>query len=57
MGEAFGDDDTLRGLLQRVVADRGGGAHGFLDIAGFKPPGIVLGPDAGEAIGLEFDAH
>ena len=33
MGEAVGDHRALRLLLERIVADRFGGAHAFLEVA------------------------
>ena len=48
--------------LKRVVADRFGGAHSFLEIAGlhYRLSLRVLGiggPDAGIAVGLKLDLH
>ena len=38
MGEAVGHDIALALLLQRIVADSGGGGHCLLDIADVEPP-------------------
>ena len=56
MGEAVGHGIALRLFLQAVVAHRGGGADGFLQVAGFKQVFLlgVARPDAGEAVGLQF---
>ena len=62
VGEAVRDDRALRLLLQRVVADRFGGAHAFLEVAllhhrlAFRIL-RVLRPHAGVAIGLQLDLH
>ena len=59
MREAFRDDRPLRLPLERVVADRLGGAHAFLDVTGLKDVALrvarVGGPHAGVAVGLELD--
>src|SRR5690606_2502265 len=59
VGERLGHDDALGALHDVVVADGGGGLHGLLDVAGLEPAlrllGVV-GPDAGEAVGLELEA-
>jgi hypothetical protein len=60
VGERVGHDVALSLLLQRVVADRVGGGEGFFDVAGFQDvfhPLRVIGPDAGEVVGLEFQSH
>src|SRR5687768_4335024 len=54
MGEALRHHAALGLLLQRVVADRLGGAHAFLDVALFERA-RALRPDTGVAIGLELD--
>ncbi len=60
VGERFGHHDALRLSLQRVVADARGGIQPFLDVAGLQPGlGLlrVVGPYAGQAVGLQFQAH
>src|SRR3546814_11932925 len=54
-GEAVGDDAALCLALERVVADRVGRGHAFLDIARIEPRTVHRAPDAGIAIGLEFE--
>src|SRR3954470_652032 len=54
MGEALRHDIALRLLLQRVVADRLGGAQAGLDIAGLQQILVIGRPDAGEAIRLQL---
>lgn len=65
MGEGVLDDLTAGLALEGVVADGLGGAHGFFDIAFFEKwlslgcaHAVVgmMGPDAGEEVGLEFEA-
>ena len=58
MGEALRHDRALGLLLQRVVADRLGRAHAFLDVARLEdgPARRALGgPHAGIAVGLKLD--
>ena len=57
MGEGIRDDSALALALQAVVADGGGRVQRFLDVAGLDDVTLlgVIGPDAGEAIGLELD--
>src|SRR4030095_541800 len=62
VGEAFGYDSAAARALERVVADLGGRVHGLFDVALLQYlAGIlgVMGPDTGEAVGLQFhfDAH
>ena len=60
MREGFGDDITLCRLLQAVVADSGGSAHRFFDVALFQHVLLILGvhgPDACQAIGLKFQPY
>ena len=54
VGKAFGNDPALRLLLQRVVADRLGGAHSLFDVALLESAGARC-PDTGIAIGLKLD--
>src|SRR5712691_8837467 len=59
MREAVGHHPALRTPLQRVVANRRGGAQRGLDITGLQQMPTLIGlvrPDAGEAIGLQLDA-
>ena len=58
MGEGVGNDDASRLLLQTVIADRACRVHRGLDIALFNDVlGAigVMGPDPGQAVGLQFD--
>src|SRR5438270_10074188 len=58
MGEGVGNDDASRLLLQTVIADRACRVHCGLDIALFNDVlGAigVMGPDPGQAVGLQFD--
>src|SRR4051812_43116518 len=58
--EGVGHDVALASPLQTVIADRGRGLHGRLDVAGLDQPPLFLGvvrPYAGEAIGLQLDPH
>ena len=59
MREGFRRDAAAAHALDAVVANRGGGAKTFLEIAGFEasPLGGVVAPDAGETIGLQFLLH
>ncbi|MNG26148.1 hypothetical protein D3C84_1111000 [compost metagenome] len=60
MGKRVRYHPTLTLLLQAVVANGVGGVQGFFDIAGFQPVQTLLrmvGPDPGQAIGLQFLAH
>src|SRR5207247_9865894 len=46
--------------LQGIVADRAGGGQGLLDVAGFENVARLVGmkgPDAGEAVGLQFQPY
>ena len=54
MGEAVGHHPSGRLALERIVANGASGGHAFLDIAGLQPIAILRGPDAGIAIGLQF---
>ena len=58
MGERVRHHIALRLLLQPIVADRRGGAHRGLDVAGLDQLPLLVGarrPDAGEAVGLQLD--
>src|SRR5262249_4172993 len=60
MGESVGHDIALRFSLQAVVADGGRGLQRLIDVARIEEVVLSLRavrPDAGEAIGLQFDAH
>src|SRR5580700_7005598 len=60
VGEGVGHDVALHLFLQAVVADRGRGLQRLVDVAGFEEVVLALGavgPDAGEAVGLQLDAH
>src|SRR5580692_8385881 len=60
VGEGVGHDIALHLLLQPVVADRGRGLQGLIDVAGVEEMVLLLGtvrPYAGETIGLQLDAH
>jgi len=59
VGEGVRHDAALLFLLNGIVADGVGGAHGFLDIAAIELQGLlrVIRPDAGEEVGLEFEAN
>src|SRR5664279_5108312 len=60
VGKRVRYDASLRALLQRVVADRAGGLQRRIDVAGIEELFALLGmvgPYAGVAIGLQFDAH
>jgi hypothetical protein len=60
VGEAVGHRVALGLLLQRVVADRRGGAQRLLHVAGLEDAAGrvgVLGPHAGQAVGLQLEAH
>ena len=57
VGKAVGHHTALALLLQRVVANFGGGVHGGFDVAVFQNLPRRLGvvrPNAGKAIGLQF---
>ena len=57
--ELFRHDIALGLLLQPVIADGLGGGDRLLDVAGFQNVPFligVMGPDAGQKIGLEFQA-
>jgi hypothetical protein len=59
VGEAFRNHPALGIALQRVVADRLGGAHALLDVAGLEDRAVLVAsigrPNAGVAVGLELD--
>src|SRR5580700_12053641 len=60
VGERVGHDIALHLFLQPVVADRGCGLQRLVDVARIEEVAFFLsaiGPDAGEAIGLQLDAH
>jgi hypothetical protein len=60
VGERLGDDLALRLPLQAVVADRRGGRQRLLGLARFEDLLHAVGamaPDAGEAVGLQFEPH
>ena len=60
MSERIGDDDAASLLLEVVVADGVCAAEGFLDVARFERLEFllsVIGPDAGEEIGLKLEAN
>ena len=60
MGEAVRHHRAAAGALQRIVANPGGCVHGFLHIALLQDLARALGmvgPDAGKAIGLQFEFH
>ncbi len=57
--KGFRRDVSAGLLLQAVVADRGGSVQALLDVARLENVAYTVGvisPDAGETIGLEFDA-
>ena len=59
VGESFRDDVALGAFLQRVVADLRRGVQAFFDVALFEDFVFAIGkagPDAGQAIGLQFNA-
>src|SRR5581483_602988 len=58
--ERIGHGVAARLLLQRVVANLRGGIERGFDVAFLQPMKLRLravAPDAGETVGLEFDAH
>ena len=60
MREGFGNDSSLALLLQAVIADLCSGIQRLLDLAGFNDVFGRIGtisPDAGEAVGLQFEAY
>src|ERR1043165_1809175 len=60
VGEGVRDGVALRLLLQPIVADRRRGLHRRLDVARLDQVPLLVGfggPDAGEAVGLQLDAH
>ena len=60
MREGVGHDISLRLLLDAVVADGARRIESLVDIAGLDDVlGLlgVIGPDAGEAVGLQLHAH
>jgi hypothetical protein len=59
VSEGVGHDVSLRLFLKPVVSDGVGGSHRLLNIALFEKVFHALGmmgPDAGEVVGLEFEA-
>src|SRR5678815_4849468 len=57
VGEVVGHHAPLSLALQAVVPDGGGGAEGFVEVAFFQDvAGLVgvVGPDAGETVGLQL---
>jgi hypothetical protein len=60
VGERVGNGVATRLLLQAVVADGAGSVQPFLDVACLDDVARaigVVGPDPGQAIGLELKAH
>ena len=59
VGPGLGRDAAAGLLLDAVVADRGGGAQGLLDVAFLEQPALVGGvrPDTRQAVGLQLEAH
>src|ERR1700730_1525008 len=60
VGECVGNDVALRLPLQAVVADRCGGFQRGFDVALLDQlPALLgtVGPDPGEAVGLQLDLH
>src|SRR5690242_2203425 len=60
VGEAVGHHHAARLALQAIVADRRGGLERGVDVAGFEERLLLLlavRPYAGEAVGLQLDAH
>src|ERR1041385_1033016 len=60
VGEALRHHRALRLSLQRVVADRRGGLQRRVDVTRIEEALLrlgVVGPDAGEAVGLQLGAH
>src|ERR1700675_1214928 len=60
VGEGIGHDVALHLFLQAVVADRSRGLQRLVDVARFEELVLLLGavgPDPGEAVGLQLDAH
>ena len=62
VGEAVGHDAALRLLLQAVVADGSGGGERLIDVVFIDHLAAailvgVIGPHAGQAIGLQLDPH
>src|SRR5258708_26255751 len=58
VGEGVGHDVALHLFLQPVVADRGCGLQSLVDVARVEEVAFFLsavGPDAGEAVGLQLD--
>src|SRR5437868_6978149 len=58
--EAVGHDLSSSAALQRVVADRRRGLQRGFDVAWLEKIPFLLrlvGPDAGEAVGLQLDLH
>src|SRR5262249_29602458 len=66
VGKAIGRDAAGRHALQPIVADRGGRLQSFIDVAGLELHLTTIGaaglrrsvsPDAGQAVGLQLEAH
>ena len=60
MREAFRTRNPAGFLLQCVIADLTRGVHRLFEIAGLdhaEPVAHLFAPDAGQTIGLQFDAH
>ena len=58
--EGFGRGAAIGLLLEVVVADFGCRVEGFLNVAVFERAEhlvVVVGPHAGEEVGLQFEAH
>lgn len=57
MGEGFGADGSAAHALEVVVADGGGGFEGAIDVGVLDHVTLFggVGPDAGVAVGLEFE--
>ncbi len=54
MGESVGNHLALGAALDGVVTDRVGGNHRFLYVAAVKIALVVVCPDAGVIVGLQF---
>src|SRR5688572_1908085 len=60
VGEGVRRDVAARLLLETVIADGARGLEGLLDVAlleDLELPLRVMGPDAGEEVGLELEPH
>ena len=59
VGPGFGAYGAASHLLQVVVAYGGGGGEGLRDVVGVDDAALLggVGPDAGEAVGLEFEVY